>query len=472
MGPYQRDEKIILRVAIRGGDNREHITTAMVDCGATENFINKEYAERNGIPLNEKTVPRRVLAMDGREVVSGPVTHDAVVKLKINNHHETIKLHCITIGNSPIIVGLPWLRRHNPNIDWKEGRVTFDSTRCARECLDASPHATTMAEKGAIGQYYQDIVPDATHGETAYGTAMLDEEEGDEWQDEEGTEEVMTGEYVEETIREWGQDDDIKELMTTQQRGVHDNPLRIQSPETIGTTAAAPGSPRRFNLPLRTQSPRRSNLPLRTQSPETIGTAIMAPETQRGPDLQGGTGQPSLSAGDIVPEQYHDYLYVFEGKDDLGQPLHRHHDHRIPLLEGKVPPFKPLRALDEGRLRTLREYLATSLERGWIRSSMSPAGAPIHFVKKKDGTLRLCVDYGGLNAMMVKDRTPLPLIGEALDRLSRAQVYTKLDVRDASHNLRIAKGDEWKTAFRTKYGLYEYLVMPFGLTNTPASFQR
>jgi hypothetical protein len=93
-------------------------------------------------------------------------------------------------------------------------------------------------------------------------------------------------------------------------------------------------------------------------------------------------------------------------------------------------------------------------------------------MNKKDGTLRLCVDYRGLNAMTVKDWTPLLLIGEALDRLSRAKVYTKLDVKDAYHNIRIAKGDEWKTAFRTKYGIYEYLVMPFGLTNAPASFQR
>jgi hypothetical protein len=100
-----------------------------------------------------------------------------------------------------------------------------------------------------------------------------------------------------------------------------------------------------------------------------------------------------------------------------------------------------------------------------------PAGAPIHFVKKKDGGLWLCIDYWGLNTITIKDRTPLPLIGEALDRLSKAKIYTKLDIKDAYHNLRIAKGDEWKTAFRTKYGLYEYLVMPFGLTNAPASFQ-
>jgi hypothetical protein len=134
----------------------------MVDCGVMENFIDKEYTEWNRIPLNEKMVPQRVLAMDGQEVVSGPVTHDTVVKLKINNHHKTITLHCITIGNLPIIVRLPWLKRHNPNIDWKEGRVTFDSTGYAREYLDTSPHATTVAEERAIGQYYQDTVPDMT----------------------------------------------------------------------------------------------------------------------------------------------------------------------------------------------------------------------------------------------------------------------------------------------------------------------
>lgn len=126
--------------------------------------------------------------------MSGPVTHDAVVELKINKHHETIKLQCITIGKLPIIVRLPWLNRHNPNIDWKEGWVMFNSTRCTRECLDISPHATTMAEEKAIAQYYWDTAWDATPEVMAYGTAMLDEEEGDEWQDE--TEEVMTREYM------------------------------------------------------------------------------------------------------------------------------------------------------------------------------------------------------------------------------------------------------------------------------------
>jgi len=94
------------------------------------------------------------------------------------------------------------------------------------------------------------------------------------------------------------------------------------------------------------------------------------------------------------------------------------------------------------------------------------------FVKKKDGKLRLCVDYRALNHVTKKDRYPLPLIGEAFDRLQTAKYYSKLDIKDAYHNVRIKEGDEWKTTFTMKHGTYEYLVMPFGLTNAPAALQR
>ena len=93
-------------------------------------------------------------------------------------------------------------------------------------------------------------------------------------------------------------------------------------------------------------------------------------------------------------------------------------------------------------------------------------------MKKKDGALRLCVDYRGLNAGSIKDRYPLPLIRETLSQLSRARCYTTMDIRSAYNLVRIAEGEEWKTTFRTRYGLFESLVMPFGLTNAPATFQK
>jgi hypothetical protein len=155
IGRYGKNEKVILRVKIKGKDEKEHTTTAMIDCGNMENFIDRQFAEQQQLPLMKKAVPRRVLAVDGQELVGGPVMHEATVTLTINNHREEIRLHCITIGNSPIIVGLLWLWKHNPNINWREGRITFDLEKCGKTCLAASPHATTITEKRAEAEYEQ-----------------------------------------------------------------------------------------------------------------------------------------------------------------------------------------------------------------------------------------------------------------------------------------------------------------------------
>jgi len=109
---------------------------------------------------------------------------------------------------------------------------------------------------------------------------------------------------------------------------------------------------------------------------------------------------------------------------------------------------------------------------GFIRPTSSPHGTPVLFVKKKDGSLRLYVNFCSLNCISKKDRYPLPLISNLLDSPCKARVYSKIDLRHAYHLVRIADGDEWKTAFRTRYGSFEWSVMPFGLTNTPVAFQR
>ena len=177
----------------------------------------------------------------------------------------------------------------------------------------------------------------------------------------------------------------------------------------------------------------------------------------------------SITETPSIPSEYEDFKEVFSNKEAGRLPPHKGSDHAIEV-EGDVP-FGPLYNLSNTELAALREYIDEALAKGWIRHSVSPAGAPILFVPKKDGGLRLCVDYRGLNKVTKKNRHALPLISETLDRLNGAKRFTKLDLKDAYHRIRIKEGDEWKTAFRSRYGHFEYLVMPFGLTNAPATFQ-
>ncbi|KJZ68644.1 hypothetical protein HIM_11963 [Hirsutella minnesotensis 3608] len=179
-----------------------------------------------------------------------------------------------------------------------------------------------------------------------------------------------------------------------------------------------------------------------------------------------------------LPAHYRKYLTVFDRDRSDRLPPHRPgSDHKIQLekdLDGKEkePPWGPLYGMSREELIVLRRTLTELLDKAFIRASSSPASAPVLFVRKPGGGLRFCVDYRGLNAITKQDRYPLPLIDETLRSLSKAKWLTKLDVIAAFHKIRVEKGDEWKTAFRTRYGLYEWLVTPFGLTGAPATFQR
>ena len=174
----------------------------------------------------------------------------------------------------------------------------------------------------------------------------------------------------------------------------------------------------------------------------------------------------------LVPPAYHEFLPLFSKSQADVLPPHRYIDHEIPLVDAAKPSFGPLYNMSDLELKALKEYLDENLAKGFIRPSSSSAASPVLFVKKKDETLRFCVDYRSLNALTKKNRYPLPLTNESLRHVSKGKIFTRLDLRSAYNLIRIKKGDEWKTAFRTRYGLFEYLVMPFGLTNAPASCQQ
>ncbi|KAK9075289.1 hypothetical protein SSX86_003612 [Deinandra increscens subsp. villosa] len=164
-----------------------------------------------------------------------------------------------------------------------------------------------------------------------------------------------------------------------------------------------------------------------------------------------------------------DYPEVFP-EDLPGLPPSRQVEFRIDLVPGAAPVARSPYRLAPSEMQELSSQLQELLDKGFIRPSSSPWGAPVLFVKKKDGSFRMCIDYRELNKLTIKNRYPLPRIDDLFDQLQGSSYYSKIDLRSGYHQLRIHEDDVPKTAFRTRYGHYEFMVMPFGLTNAPAVF--
>jgi hypothetical protein len=335
--------------------------TALLDSGAQSNYISSRAVWRAGLKPRLKQKPYLLRVANGKPMPEeSEITHEVLsVPLQIQNHQEQLNLDAFGMATHDVILGLPWLRKHNPRINWKNRQLSFEGCRCgttARQPTRSTPESVDEKEINNISSTHE----------------------------------------------------------TRQVRAV-DRADQKRPSATITETKSAP------------------------------------------PD---------------IPDAYRQYTWMF--KEELSAkalPKHQSWDCEIKLEEGKEPPFGPIYQLSEKELKILREYIQENLAKGFIRKSESPAGFPILFVPKKDGKLRLCVDYRKLNDITVKNRYPLPNISELQDRLSGAKFFTALDLRGAYNLIRMKKGEEWKTAFRTRYGHYEYTVMPFGLTNAPAVCQ-
>lgn len=317
----------------------------MVDSGATGNFIDTTVAREQGLRIRKKPQPYRLFAVNGGEIGTekGMVTHETrILQMRTQEGHvEDIVFDVVAMGTHMAILGMPWLRLHNPKIDWTRGTITMSQCQCEGNRL-----------------------------------ALLE-----------------------------GMDPSTREKICATSS---ENEYRAQD-----------------------------------------------------------------SVLKQIPGAYKEYESLFrEGPTSEALPQHQPWDHGIPIEKGKSPTFGPIYQLSESELKVLKQYIDENLAKGFIRPSTSSAASPILFVPKKDGTLRLCVDYRQLNSITIKDRYALPLINELQDRLQGMTVFTSLDMRGAYNLIRMKEGEEWKTAFRTRYGLFEYLVMPFGLTNAPATMQR
>lgn len=390
----------------------------MIDSGASSCFIDNGFAKKHDIPLTLKKTPHNLEVIDGRPAISGPITHEtSPIQLQIGQHSEEIAFNVTQLGRDSLILGISWLRRHNPGIDWPQDQLTFGSMFCSQNCIQPSaPYEYPMLSSSQTADRL------AADHDTALAT----------------TTSARAPDVPQTCLASEGQSNLDSQFSTAPRISL------------AGLAAFRRAAKKGHFFALRPQS-------LDPQSGYRISATT-------------ATDSPA-QVTQLVPSEYHDLLDVFSKKKADALPSHRPYDHTIPLVPGETPPFGPIYSLSEVELKALSDYLDENLDKGFIRPSSSPAGAPILFVKKKDGSLRLCVDYRALNKITVKNRYPLPLISELLDRLRAAKYFTKIDLRGAYNLVRIAEGEEWKTAFRCRYGHFEYLVMPFGLTNAPATFQ-
>lgn len=365
---YNNYQHLVLPISLTV-NGRTVSLCAMIDSGATGNFINGSVIRKYGLPTEKLAQPKALAVVDGRPIEAGRVTHcTPEMRLSTDNHNEDISLWITSLGRHDVILGLPWLEANNPRIDWNARTIRWTKSG-PTSALPARPPRSELS-----------------------------------------------------TV-------EIASISLEQAKRISREDMECCVLLHVRFSAS-------------------SELEISAMTGDDVGD------------------------NNDIPEEFREFADVFSKTNAEQLPEHSKYDHHIDVEEGKTPPFGRLYNLSETELKALDAYLRENLSRGFIRASNSPAGAPVLFVKKKDGSLRLCVDYRRLNDITVKNRYPLPLIQESLDRLRDAKWFSKIDLRGAYNLIRVAEGDEWKTAFRTRYGLFEYNVMPFGLTNAPATFQR
>lgn len=471
---------------------------SLVDTGCSGYaFMDIAHARAHKLPFYELSRYRPLRAFNGK--FESVVTHYTRTSMNINGHVDVEMFFFLTrLDHYAIILGLPWIRKHNVHIDFQEFRFSFDSQYCQQNCCFGKPSAIADAFVPANHRKTHGIPLVRPDGPETFPRvrplAPLPKKECPPeetppdidfgYESEENTPTIPDNDHLQEGPSYADTDsgyESAKELLKKRspasQRGKSARrrhrkskvrPEPVLKPIDIQQIGAAPfmylsKKPKEnqvFTVSLR-------DLDRMLRSPEDLLINNIDAEELRRREKE----KKNIDPKTICPEDYHDIITVFNRSDSEVLPPHRPSDHHIKLKEGAVAPSGPLYNMSRDEQEVLRDYLRENLAKGFIRASQSPAASPVLFVKKADGGLRFCVDYRALNALTVKNRYPLPLINETLQRLSKAVIYSKLDIIAAFNRLRMAKGDEWLTAFICREGLFEYNVMPFGLCNGPASFQ-
>lgn len=393
----------------------------LIDSGATGNFVSSSFVTKSKLSLIESDSLAPVSLADGRAQPAEGILSEAVTIGKV--YRDRLNLAATSLQGYDVILGMPWLQHYNPTIDWRGASISFTDQHDKRVVLRKSPTGP------AVWRAPSESVVRAR----AYGLNLV-------------TSKQLTRQYHEGKIE--------KVCVVY--------PQPVVEPKSVPSLPASPPVPSSrplYSIRLMDSTPVASNQGSTKKPWSVLVSDSESEDVQLVKRLQSARSSVMTSFKDVFPDEL-----------PPGLPPSREVDHRIELVPGAVPPSRPTYRLSATELAELKKQLDELVKAGFIQPSKSPFGAPILFVKKKDGTMRMCVDYRALNNVTIKNSYPLPRVDELFDRLQGARYFSKIDLRSGYHQIRIATGDEPKTAFRTRYGHFEFLVLPFGLTNAPGTF--
>ena len=349
----------------------------LLDSGASHMYVSKSFVSSHRLATsfskaNESSVRLTVTLADGTIKSSGGALES--VPVRIDSYTDALDFSVTELAPTyDAILGMSWLYRFNPAVDWRAGTISFTHASSSHVLQPTSPKTSKSS------------------------AASLN---------------LITAKQLEKQKRRG----EIDSACIVYLNSIHDSTELNSINTSTSSTASAD--------------------PLESERQQLMRT----------------------------------FRHVFPDELPAGLPPSREVDHKIELVPGSVPPSRPTFRLSEKELVELKKQLEELVKAGFIRPSKSPFGAPILFVKKKDGTMRMCVDYRALNNITIKNSYPLPRVDELFDRLQGARFFSKIDLRSGYHQIRISEEDIPKTAFRTRYGHFEFLVLPFGLTNAPGTF--
>jgi hypothetical protein len=496
--------RLLLSAFLRIGLNTI-LQSVFIDSGADDVFVDKAFAHLHNLPLIALVEPLGCRLADGE--ISSKITHKtAPIQLIIGDHEETISFYVVALCH-PIILGMSWLRRHNPDINWQTEVCQFSSLFCESNCLP-SPTISALNTQTPFAPLVFGSLPIAPSTPLPMYRKWFTQETSQGPSEETTREVVMSDETTDSAhdltpgLLEDVSDSELDSLSETDslimetEESSSPQVILLAANEMIAEMEEEYVWAGAFQIagPAASSSPSFNENLVATMAAQIYGTeesivSSKGPEEYfaKPPGLADTPAhllaasmaaqvypfqEPTVNSEGSVPlELLSKYSSLFDPVIAGNLPQHRSEDCTIDLYpESVVPPGKIYQLTREEHL-ALENFIKENLENGLIKASSSPYSSPCFFVKKKDGSLRMCVDYRKLNAATKKNRYPLPLISELLRTLSQGKIFTTLDLRGAYNLLRIKEGHEEKTAFISKFGQYEFLVMPFGLANAPAQFQ-